>query len=639
MNKIARVVYVLLFLFSLTSPNPAKADLASSPTYLIILVADGQGANHQSAANLFQGSVPDYQLWPDKAWLTTFPVNGSYDPNLAWSDFNYVKSGYPDSAAAATTLFTGRKTANGRISVLPDGTTRLTSLGDIARRLNLGLGVVTSSFISDATPSTLIAHNVSRVNYFSLVDEALWGDPQTTGLASAANHGGAVGSTFPPVDVWLGAGHPTWNGETYITNAIRNKLLNESGTPGAFTYVERISGQPDGGARLLQAANPITVTRMAGLFGVPGGGLGYQLSNGSGNNPENPTLVEMANAALIVLNRNPNGFVLLIESGEVDHSAHNNNLDQEIGEELTFFDVVKTVTDWVDSPTTNSTWENTLVLATADHETGYLTAGPGILPDNLHPIGPITPSTLALEKLVSGTPNRASWEDTNSNNLIDNGEKVYWAWNSGTHTKSLVPFYAHGLGAGMVKCLASKTDPVRGKYFDNSQVFDIASSMLARTSACIFHQSGQDYVNGQNGTKYLDTSGNHGAAPWNSDTVAISFSVSYTSTDQAHIYYTNDGSNPGGSRGTPTGTSKVLTCQENGFFGQPAERVFSCQGIPPQNTGSIVHYILETSNSVSNKGIYANSISCSVDTCAQVYSYTVRGPATLFLTLMSAYIK
>ena len=119
--------------------------------------------------------------------------------------------------------------------------------------------------------------------------------------------------------------------------------------------------------------------RLFGFFGSKGGHLPYQTADGNydptrGVNSadvyepcdisENPTLAEMTKAALQVLETNDNGFWLMIEAGDVDWANHNNNLDDSIGAvfsgEAAFDEVVK----WVE---TNSNWNETAVILTADH--------------------------------------------------------------------------------------------------------------------------------------------------------------------------------------------------------------------------------------------------------------------------------
>jgi alkaline phosphatase len=438
--------------------------------YIVLMVADGWGANHIAAAAGYSGSPPPYDAWP-RYWISTHADGGSYDPELIWSDFNHALTGATDSAAAATALYTGEKTANGRVSVNSAGNERLRTLSERAQEMGKATGVVSSVYVSHATPGAWMAHNDSRLNGYAIADEGFWGDPNTTGtITDHIRYGGGHGPTQPQ-DVIIGSGHPGWQGSTFVNTAMRDKLAGESGQPDAFVFVERLAGSPDGGQRLLTAANLTSTTRLAGLFGGTGGNLDYRLADGSGHSPENPTLAEMTEAALTVLSRNPNGFVLLVEGGAIDWAGHSNNMDQMVGEMLGFNEAVEAVIAWVDDPDNGSGWDNTLVIVTGDHETGYLTAAPNQFPDV--PLGPVNASTIALEKVIAGTNRRASWDDLNNNNVIDPGETVYWAWNSGGHSNILVPLYARGTGAGQIAAYTTSSDLVRGAFLDNTDVFRV----------------------------------------------------------------------------------------------------------------------------------------------------------------------
>ena len=80
---------------------------------IIIMISDGWGVNQIDATSLYQyGKTGDqvYEKFPCKTNMSTYMANGDYDPDLAWADFDYVKAGATDSAAAATTMSTGIKT-------------------------------------------------------------------------------------------------------------------------------------------------------------------------------------------------------------------------------------------------------------------------------------------------------------------------------------------------------------------------------------------------------------------------------------------------------------------------------------------------------------------------------------------------
>ncbi|MEW6570086.1 MAG: alkaline phosphatase [Nitrospirota bacterium] len=262
--------------------------------------------------------------------------------------------------------------------------------------------------------------------------------------------------------------------EGYVNDAIRNKLKSESGDTGKHFLVERKAGV-DGGNALLAAANSQSVTKLAGLFDHV-----YHTADDSDYSPENPTLAESTIAALTVLNKNPDGFILIVEGGAIDWAGHANNMDQMIGEMIDFNEAVQAVIDWVNDSNNGSGWNNTLVIVTGDHETGYLTGGWGVFPD--WPLGDVNNSTLTLEKIVSNSGGqRASWED-DGDSIIESGETVYWVWNSSGHTNSLIPLYARGVGEELFENYATNYDSVRGAYLDNTHVFFVMDSVIGNSN-------------------------------------------------------------------------------------------------------------------------------------------------------------
>ena len=97
---------------------------------------------------------------------------------------------------------------------------------------------------------------------------------------------------------------------------------------------------------------------------------------------ENPTLNELTQAALTVLGKNPKGFWLMIEGGDIDWAAHDNNMDNLIGTTLDFDRSVGTVINWIKA---HGGWERNQLIVTADHD-HYLTLNDDF-PDRLRQQG------------------------------------------------------------------------------------------------------------------------------------------------------------------------------------------------------------------------------------------------------------
>ena len=101
----------------------------------------------------------------------------------------------------------------------------------------------------------------------------------------------------------------------------------------------------------------------------------------SGNDPANgdpftvprlqtsPTLTEMTRAALNRLNVDDDGLFAAIEAGGVDRAMHGNNFGRMIEEYIEFDNAVRFVIDWVNSPDSNATWGDTMLIVTADRST------------------------------------------------------------------------------------------------------------------------------------------------------------------------------------------------------------------------------------------------------------------------------
>ena len=77
-----------------------------------------------------------------------------------------------------------------------------------------------------------------------------------------------------------------------------------------------------------------------------------------------PTLVEMSAKTIELLDQDPDGFFLMIEGGQIDWCGHNNDAGTMLHELLRFDAAVRLVLDWAKRR------DDTLVLVTADHETG-----------------------------------------------------------------------------------------------------------------------------------------------------------------------------------------------------------------------------------------------------------------------------
>ena len=255
---VASSTLLFLALFP-TTTGTVYSQVGPDAKYIILMIADGWGEKHREATNKYTGTTPSYQQtgtgWT-KHWMSTFPAGGSYNPGQAWSNFNYVLQGFTDSAAAATALYTGLKTQNGRITVSPNGANRFLSIGEKAKTLGRSVGAVSSVPLSHATPGAWSSHNLDRANGYAIADEAFFGNPNTTGQPSEPFYAGGKGPTLPPIDVLVGDRRTN-----YVNDAIRNTLVSD----GIYSVVERVAGQ-DGGANLVGCSQQSQRYQIGGPF-------------------------------------------------------------------------------------------------------------------------------------------------------------------------------------------------------------------------------------------------------------------------------------------------------------------------------------------------------------------------------------
>lgn len=288
-----------------------------------------------------------------------------------------------DSANSATSMTSGIKTYNGSINVDADGKQSEPISRTLQRDRKMAVGVVTSVPISHATPAAAYANNVNRDDYQDLTRDLV-------GLPSIAHR-----EALPGVDVLLGSG---WGQRTekapdqganfapggkYIADEDQQKIDQAHG--GKYVVVERKAGVKGGEALAAAAQQAIDKNlRLYGIFGASAKMFGDHLPSRTADGhydptigirslsenyapadvEENPTLAEMTTAALDVLGRNPHGFWLMVEAGDVDWANHDNNLDNSIGSVISGDDAVKAATDWIEA---HGGWDDTVLIVTADH--------------------------------------------------------------------------------------------------------------------------------------------------------------------------------------------------------------------------------------------------------------------------------
>jgi alkaline phosphatase len=296
----------------------------AAPKNVIIFIGDGMGPQQVRAGGIYvfgsSGSL-SFESFPYQGQLTTYQYGG----------------GIPDSAAAATALATGYKVNSGVISMAfpgyppdyPEGSELLTLL-EYSKALGKSTGLVSTAYLTDATPAAFGAHEPTRSNYSQIAGDYL-------------------NQTQP--NVLFGGG--------------ANGMSRSSAEAAGYTVVEDRAS--------MLALDTENVNKVSGQFGSIN--LPYEY-DGLGNLPH---LSEMTATALNILDNDTDGFFLMVEGGLIDHACHDNNTNRTILETIEFSNAVQAAINWAAGRS------DTLIIVAADHETGGLTVlsnnGIGNYPD------------------------------------------------------------------------------------------------------------------------------------------------------------------------------------------------------------------------------------------------------------------
>lgn len=320
--------------------------------------------------------------------------------NLVFEAFPYqstmttwsANSAVTDSGASGTAMATGVKVNNEVISLqIPGDGHELETLLEYFKKRGKATGLVATSYITHATPAVFGAHATNRQYYANIANDYLY---QTK--PNVLFGGGGYGMTE------TGA---VAVGYTVIKN--RDELLN------------------------LNTRNKEFVSGQFGSTHMP-----YEY-DGLGNLPH---LHEMTEKALRILDNDPDGFFLMVEGSRIDHAAHANDILRDINETLEFSRSVESVIDWMGER------KDTLLLVTADHETGGLTV-------------------------------------TN-----DNGAGNYpdVTWSTWQHTATQVPVYGIGLNSHLVTNVTDNTE-IHCVATNSAVVPEVCAELYAGTNG--FHVS------------------------------------------------------------------------------------------------------------------------------------------------------
>jgi alkaline phosphatase len=244
--------------------------------------------------------------------FSAFPIAGEIGTNN-------ISGGTTDSAAAATALATGYKTSNGKINMSPSGLATYQNIAGLSKSAGRKVGIVSSVPLNHATPAAFYATSDSRADYYDIGLQMVQSGYEYFGGGGILNPRGAGSAQTDLRALAVSLGYSLETTLAGPTIAFAEALDGES----SITYL---------------------VDREAGA----------------------QSLSDFVAAGIQVLD-NPKGFFFMIEGGKIDWASHDNDSLRMLGEMRDFDAAIRVALAFLqDHP------DETLVVVTADHETGGL---------------------------------------------------------------------------------------------------------------------------------------------------------------------------------------------------------------------------------------------------------------------------
>ena len=355
-----RLMYVLCFvLISVVAHGQAK--------YVFYFIGDGMGVNQVNGTEMYRAELQNGRIGVEPLLFTQFPVG-----TMA-STFSATNS-VTDSSAAGTALSTGVKTYNGAIG-MDDRKEPLQTIAEKAKKAGKKVGVATSVSVDHATPAAFYAHQPDRNMYYEIA----------TDLPKAN------------FDFYAGAGFlkPTTTADKKEAPSIF-PMFEEAG----YTLAR---GYNDFKAKAPQAQKMILIQEE----GANASCLPYAIDR----KKHDLTLAQITESAIEFLTKEKNkGFFLMVEGGKIDWACHSNDAATVFNEVKDMDDAIKVAYEFYKKHP-----KETLIVVTADHETGGIVLGTGKYALNLKALQYQKHSADGLSKRISelrkSKGNKVTWED------------------------------------------------------------------------------------------------------------------------------------------------------------------------------------------------------------------------------------
>ena len=303
---------------------------------VIYLIADGMNDGILTAAKYYN-DIQDGTLGNDKLAMDSI--------RSGFVKTSWANGPITDSAPAGTALSTGNKTNPGVVGLDAEGKPRATVL-EAAELSGLSTGIIATSEITHATPGDFTAHTNNRKYYNQILQQQINQD----------------------MEVVLGGG---FNKASGFSSEVSSDEFESY-------YEEQVNNIKEEGFDFITTKDQLTSYDGDKLWGsFADADLKYDFDRQSDNDNVQPSLAEMTNKAIEVLNKDEDGFFLMVEGSKVDWAAHANNTVGIVSDILAFDEAVKAAIEFA------KTDGNTVVVVTTDHGNSGITIGSSYYNENI----------------------------------------------------------------------------------------------------------------------------------------------------------------------------------------------------------------------------------------------------------------
>jgi alkaline phosphatase len=322
----AAMVAVLLYTPGAVFAAGKDSTSAGKPAkYVFLFIGDGMAMPQISSAEVYSNALSSKDITVKKLGFSQFPVSGlttTYDAG----------SFITDSASAGTAIASGNKTLNGVVNMDPSKTAKFKTIAEYAHEKGMKVGIVTTVSLDHATPAVFYAKSPSRGNYYDIACQI-----PTSGFEYFAGGGflqpkGKEKDKTDVVELMKAAGY---------------KYVNSKAD---FTALKA-------GAGKVVAVNATLQDSMS---------MPYEMDRAA----DDLSLADYTKKGIELLSDGPKGFFMMVEGGKIDWACHANDAAASIHDTLALDDAVRAAVAFAEKHPAE-----TLIIVTADHETGGMTIG------------------------------------------------------------------------------------------------------------------------------------------------------------------------------------------------------------------------------------------------------------------------